>query len=132
MHLFNEAEVLADGEPDSGDAVEDTVIPYRRKKQRGQRDLDLAGLPVVRILHELPEAEQPGPAGHGLMHIMSEDVQRELDFVPEQLRVVEHVKMVYSCPTVSARRSPFPSSPRRPRHADTPVACGPLPYWRRL
>ena len=117
LHLFNEAEVLADDDPDPGDAAEDTVITYRRKKQRGQRELDLADLPVVRILHELPEAEQQCPAGHGLMHIMSEDVQRELDFVPEQLRVVEHVKMVYSCRTCEreALTVPIVTAPAPPR-----------------
>jgi len=55
LNLFNEAEVLADDDPDPVDEAEDKVITYRRKKQRGQRELDLAGLPVVRILHELDQ-----------------------------------------------------------------------------
>jgi transposase len=117
LNLFNEAEVLADDDPDPGDEAEDQVITYRRKKPRGQRELDLAGLPVVRILHELPKEEQQCPEGHGLMHIMSEDVQRELDFVPEQLRVIEHVKLVYSCRTCEreALTVPIVTAPAPPR-----------------
>jgi len=36
-------------DPETGD----TVVTSRRKKQRGPRELDLAGMPVIRVIQEL-------------------------------------------------------------------------------
>ena len=54
LTLFNEAEIESDTalpEPELEQII------YTRKKQKGKREIDFSGLPVERIVHELPEQE---------------------------------------------------------------------------
>jgi transposase len=92
--LFNEPEAVADAS-----APEPTLqeITYKRRKTKGKRDEDLAGLPEETIEYTLPVEEQVCPACDGPLHKMSEEVRRELKIVPAQVSVVKHVQHVYSC-----------------------------------
>ena len=95
MSLFNEAEqesYVAAFEPEL------EQITYRRRKQRGKRELDLSCLPVEQIIHELPEDERVCPDCGGILHACGHDTsRRELTVVPAQYKVTEHVQTVYSC-----------------------------------
>lgn len=51
--VFNEAE--AEAQPEAEEPTFETVTYQRRKKQPGQRDAMLAGLPVERIEYHVPE-----------------------------------------------------------------------------
>ena len=57
----------------------------------------LADLPTETIDYYLPEEEQACPECGVKMHIMGKDVRRELKIIPAQVKVVEHVRHVYSC-----------------------------------
>jgi len=93
--LFNEAEttgIPALPEPQLEE------ITYKRKKQKGKRELDFAGLPTQQIIHELPESERICPNCESSLHACGHDVlRRELTIVPAQYIVTEHIQAVYSC-----------------------------------
>lgn len=94
QQLFNEVEVEA--EPN---LVEPTVeeITYRRRKQVGHRADQLKDLPVETIEYRLPLEEQACSCCGNELHEMSTEVRQELKIIPAQVKVVKHVRYVYSC-----------------------------------
>lgn len=94
--LFNEAEVEAATQKPPEPTLE-TVRSYRRRKARGHREAMLKDLPVEKIEHRLPEAEQVCPACGGPLHEMSTEVRQELQIIPAQAKVIEHVRYIYGC-----------------------------------
>jgi transposase len=72
-------------------------ISYKRKKRKGKRDDDLAGLPACRIDHELPEDKRGCPECDEPMADIGVDVRRELKLIPAQVVVVEHATHAYAC-----------------------------------
>ena len=73
-------------------------VTYRRRKQKGKRELDFSDLPVEQVIHELPEAEQVCLECGGRLHACGHEVlRRELAYVPAQYKVVEHVQTAYAC-----------------------------------
>jgi len=94
QQFFNEAEVEA-----QPSLAEPTIeeITYRRKKQQGQREAQLADLPVETIEYRLPDEEQVCACCGGPLHEMSTEVRQELKIVPAQVSVVKHVRYVYAC-----------------------------------
>lgn len=114
MHLglFNEPEVEADpkqAEPDL------ETITYQRRKPRRQREAVLEDLPVETVEYHLPAQEQVCPSCHEPLHVMSTEVRRELKVIPAQVKVVQHVRHVYSC-----RRCEREGT-------ETPVLTAPMP-----
>jgi len=112
LQLFNEAEAEAQpllAEP----AIEQ--ITYQRNKQKGRREAILSDLPVETVEYCLPEEEQVCPSCGGPLHEMSIEVRQELKIIPAQVRVVEHVRHVYSC-----RRC-------EQEEINTPVVTAPMP-----
>ncbi|WP_445327037.1 IS66 family transposase [Sporosarcina sp. FSL K6-1508] len=94
LSLFNEAEVTAD------EKVEEPTlesITYRRKKRTGQIEAMLENLPTETIHYRLSEEEQACLCCGEQVHEMSTEVRRELKVIPAQVKVVEHVRHVYSC-----------------------------------
>lgn len=95
MSLFNETEQESNitiPEPEL------EQITYKRKKQKGKRELDFSGLPVEQILHELPESERTCLDCGGPLHACAHDVlRRELTVIPAQYKITEHVQAVYAC-----------------------------------
>ena len=92
--FFNEAEGAADLKAKEPEFEE---ITFKRKKHKGKREEDLAGLPTEVIEYKLPEEKQECPECSEKLHVMSKEVRRELVIIPAQLKVVEHVKYIYSC-----------------------------------
>lgn len=94
LSFFNEAEATADAE-----VPEPTVetITYNRKKKRGVRDLKLENLPTETIEYRLSTEEQVCSCYANPLHEMSTEVRRELDVIPAQVKVKNHVRYVYSC-----------------------------------
>lgn len=94
LSLFNEAEDTTDTTVE-----EPTVetITYKRKKQRGQREQKLENLPTETIEYRLSDEEQVCSCCGGNLHDMSTEVRKELKIIPAQVKVVEHVRHVYSC-----------------------------------
>jgi len=91
--LFNEAEVITEHEP--AEESELQTITYERKKP-GRKALP-QDLPRERIEYELPEQEQYCSECGEHMHKMGEEVRSELNIVPAQVKVIEHVRFKYGC-----------------------------------
>ena len=94
LSLFNEAE--AEAKPDIPEpAIEE--ITYKRKKKTGQREELFKDIPVEVIEYKLPEEEQICPCCNGALHEMSTETRRELEYIPAEFKVTEHVSYIYSC-----------------------------------
>ena len=112
LSLFNEAEVTAD------EKVEEPTletITYRRKKRTGQIEAMLENLPTETIHYRLSEEEQACLCCGENVHEMSTETRRELKVIPAQVKVVEHVRHVYSC-----RRCEREGT-------ETPIVTAPMP-----
>jgi transposase len=94
LSLFNEAEITTDSSVN-----EPTIetITYHRKKSQGQRETMLENLATETIEYRLSQEEQVCSCCHGSLHEMSTEVRRELKVIPAQVKVVKHVRYVYSC-----------------------------------
>jgi transposase len=73
-------------------------ITYTRRKRVGKREDDLSGISVETVIHALSEEERICPECGSPMHVMGHsEPRREIEVVPAQVKVVEHVREVYSC-----------------------------------
>jgi transposase len=92
--LFNEAEAYA--APEVPEPLTETIT-YTRRKFPGQRELNLAGLPVEEIVYDLPQDQQVCPQCEGALHSMGADVRTEIKIVPAVVTVVRHIRPKYTC-----------------------------------
>ena len=92
--LVNEAEMEAD--PKREEPTVETIT-YQRRKTAGQREAKLQDLPVEIIEYHLPAEEQVCPCCNGPLHAMSTEVRQELKVIPAEVKVVKHIRHVYSC-----------------------------------
>ena len=72
-------------------------ITRKRKKRVGKREEDLSSLPVEVIEYKLSDDEMVCPECEGPLHQMSKISRREIDIIPAQVKVIEHVQNIYSC-----------------------------------
>jgi transposase len=95
LAIFDETENEA-GKIISEPAVEQ--ITYARRKREGKREDDLSKLPVEQVVHSLSEEERKCPECGGPLHVMGQsEPRREIEIVPAQVKVIEHVREVYAC-----------------------------------
>lgn len=94
LSLFNEPEDTAD--PTIEEPTVETIT-YKRKKFKGQRDQKLENLPKETIEYRLTDEEQVCSCCNGIIHEMSKEVRKELEIIPPQVKVIEHVRYIYSC-----------------------------------
>ncbi|MFZ5818129.1 MAG: IS66 family transposase zinc-finger binding domain-containing protein [Bacillota bacterium] len=73
------------------------TITYQRRKEPGQREAKLQALPVEVIEYHLPAEEQVCPCCTGLLHTKSTEVHQELKVIPAEVKVVKHVRHIYTC-----------------------------------
>lgn len=92
--LFNEAEACAAAQVP--EPLTETIT-YTRRKFAGQRELNLAGLPVEEIVYELAPDEQVCPQCDGRLHEMGADVRTEIKIIPATVTLVRHVRPKYTC-----------------------------------
>ncbi len=109
--LFNEAETFAENEEEaeSEPALQETIT-YTRKKP-GRKSLP-DDLPRKIERHELPESEQVCDCGHAL-HVVGEATSEQLDIIPAQVYVTEHVQVKYACRACEEgiKTAPKPAQP---------------------
>ena len=88
--LFNEAEEVAD-------IVEEDkqVISYTRKKPK-RKPLP-TDLPREVIVHDLTDGEKVCDCCNGQLHKIGEDKAEKLEFIPAQVKVIEHIRPKYAC-----------------------------------
>lgn len=113
LGLFNEAEQII-VEADS-DTKQETITYTRNKPKRKPLPDDL---PRERILHDISESEKAcDSCGHDL-HQMGEETNEQLEFIPASIKVIEHIRLKYSCrhceqqgTEVTIKIAPVPPTP---------------------
>ena len=93
LSLFNEAETVT--KPFAPEPKLE-IITYKRRKKKSKND-KLEGLTEVTTEYSLSEDEQICPNCQGPLHVMSQQIRRELEIIPAQVRVHKHVQNIYSC-----------------------------------
>ena len=94
LSFFNEAESVS--KPERQEPTIETIT-YKRRKERGQREEMLKDLPVETVEYSLSPEERVCPNCGETMHEMSVEVRQELKVIPAQVKLVKHVRHVYSC-----------------------------------
>jgi transposase len=89
---------VKDGQDEEQAATE--TITYTRNKPKGKnqgRRIDTSKLPREQIVHDLAEEQKRcGCCGNALEKI-GEDVSEQLEYIPAQLKVIEHIRPKYTC-----------------------------------
>jgi transposase len=62
----------------------------------GRRRLP-SDLPRQKVIHDLPEKEKPCPCCGKMRHVIGQETNEQLDYVPAKLTVIEHVRLKYAC-----------------------------------
>ena len=101
--LFNEAELLADQNPEEDDesspdqAQDTTAAPSRKNppKARGHRVALPAELPRVEVVIDVPEEQRVDAHGQPMVRI-GEEVSEQLDIIPMKIRVIRMVRPKYA------------------------------------
>ncbi len=108
--LFNEAETELEAEPD---VTEGVVVTVKRKPVRKKLPADL---PRETIVHDIDD-KTCACCGHDL-HPMGDERSEKLEFIPAQVKVIEHVRLKYSCrvcekagTSTQIKIAPIPASP---------------------
>lgn len=89
--LFNEAEQLLD-EVVTPDV--ETISYTRNKPKRKPLPKDLAREVIV---HDIAEADKICDCCGNDLHQMGENKNEQLKFIPAQIKVIEHIRLKYSC-----------------------------------
>jgi len=94
--FFNEAEHVSDEELNSDLEQEEpeAASPQRKKPTRSKLPMDTLRETIIYDISD--DEKQCDCCGHEL-HKMGEDKSEKLEFVPAQIKVVEHVRPKYSC-----------------------------------
>lgn len=111
LGLFNESEAIVET---VDEATDQETITYTRNKPK-RKPLP-ATLPRETIVHDI-EDKTCDCCGHEL-HRMGEDTSEQLEFIPAQVKVIEHIRPKYSCrhceqqgTEVRIKIAPVPQSP---------------------
>lgn len=91
------------------------TISYTRQKKKAGRNIDTSNLPREQITHDLSAEEKIcGCCGKELEKI-GEDRSEQLEYIPEQLKVIEHINPKYTCrncETIKAAKKPESPLPK--------------------
>jgi len=90
LHLFNEAEVFTEKEPE-----EPLVVPEHTRRKPKRTPLP-ANLPRVDRIQDIKEEEKVCTCGEPLCRI-GEEVSEKLDFIPAKIRVIRTIRYKYAC-----------------------------------
>ena len=114
LELFNEAEEAQDDVVDP--ASEQETITYQRNKPK-RKPLP-SDLPRETVIHDIYDDEKVCDCCGNDLHPMGGDKSEKLEFVPAQVKVIEHIRLKYSCrhceknnTNVKIKIAPLPPSP---------------------
>jgi transposase len=88
------------------------------RRRRGRKPLP-ADLPRERVVHDLSEEEKACPCCGEPRLAIAQTTREVLDVIPAQVKVIEHVRPVYLCPTCEGvpAKAPAPKLPLRKSYA---------------
>lgn len=114
IRLFDEAEVDCGGSERDADTAtpnDPVTVTTHTRQSRGRRPLPEA-LPRVEVVHELPEAERCCPHDGGVLKAIGEETSEQLDIIPAQIRVIQHIRKKYACDCGQCiKTAPLPAQP---------------------
>ncbi|RPI60875.1 MAG: IS66 family transposase [Planctomycetaceae bacterium] len=74
------------------------AAPPANRNGHGRRKLPGASnLPRERVIHDLSEDEKHCPGCGTMRTLIGEETSEQLDYVPAQIKVIEHVRLKYAC-----------------------------------
>ncbi|MCL1078889.1 IS66 family transposase, partial [Parashewanella spongiae] len=95
--LFNEAETLVEDDILEVDTTPEPEATPPKTKEKPKRKPLPKHLPRVQVIHDIDKADkQCGCCGHQLQQ-MGKDVSEKLEFIPAKVKVIENVRLKYSC-----------------------------------
>jgi transposase len=94
--VFDEIEELQDETATESSEELTETITYTRKKKTVGRKIDTSNLPREQIVYDLTEEEKRCKCG-GQLKKFGEDKSEQLEYIPAQIKVIEHVCSKYSC-----------------------------------
>ena len=96
LNLFDEATLPSDANVAAiVQADEGITVAAHTRKKTGRRPLP-SNLPREQIIHDLPQDQRICGCGQAL-HKMGEDIAEQLEFIPAQVKVIQHVRCKYAC-----------------------------------
>ncbi len=111
--LFNEAEAIDAEVADDEESIE---VPAHRRKKGGRKPLP-EHLPRHEVIHDLPDDEKVCPHDQTPLKYISDEILEQLEIIPQQVRVLRHIRRKYACPccdegltTASMPPQPIPKS----------------------
>jgi transposase len=107
MSLFNEIETCAD--PDAHEpALIEVEKHLRKRKYAGQREELVKNLPHSKVLHTIDEREQIcDNCGSTMVKVGEEFVRTEVQFIPAELKVIDHYRETYECRACRKNGTPY-------------------------
>jgi transposase len=118
MEGLSQQEIIFDEEVPAKEveAVESETITYTRQKKQSGRNIDTSKLPREQIIHDLKEEEKTCATCGKELEKIGEDRSEQLEYIPAQLKVIEHIRPKYTCrccetiKTAEKPESPIPKS----------------------
>jgi transposase len=136
--LFNEAELSFPEETQEVTEVQTVTVNTHTRKKTGRKPLP-QDLPRIRREYDLTDAEKQCICGSHLQ-VIGEDISEQLEIIPAQMFVIEHVKKKYACKACSdtiksaaAPKQAIPKSIAGPgllAHILVSKFCDHLPLYR--
>lgn len=95
--IFNANEGLTKGPEETEEEIEKTeTITYTRRKFKG-RLIDTSQLPRRQEIHDLTPEEKICCGCGSELHKIRDDISEQIEMIPRQLYVIEHVRPQYAC-----------------------------------
>lgn len=91
------------------------TISYTRQKKKAGRNIDTSNLAREQIIHDLSTEEKICSCCGKELEKIGEDRSEQLEYIPEQLKVIEHINPKYTCrncETIKAAKKPESPLPK--------------------
>ena len=92
--LFDENEEEIQAEPENEKSEEITYV--RKKPNRNNKNLDTSALPREKHYIDLPDSGKQCSCGNDMVPF-GEESKEEIIYIPPTLKVIEHIRLKYSC-----------------------------------
>lgn len=105
LPIFDATEEEAGKVPAEAKPEQETITYTRKKQKSNGRRIDTSKLPREKQNHDLTDAEKHCDKCGKLMEQFGEDISEQLDYIPAQVKVIEHVCPKYSCRCCNTAKS---------------------------